>query len=295
MRMIGIPQWRSRTLRNTFPQAMARPFVALFKVPVSLTAFYYLITFAWVVGINTTLAIFLTPLYNFGPKQIGKYSLSSGDILGYAITLSTLIGFFYFTPIVAAIIGETIGHWLHDFVAREYMKRHDNHLKPEARLTVIWFSTPFMLAGLVLLGFALERAYHYMVCSLGWGLYVFGIMITTVGVNAYVLDSYPEVSTLWMADLYLPSPKESHILMSILNRHLGKLLPGLTLHARLVVSSYHISRYSKRIPLGGITNYLYKGHLGECKGHRRVLGCASCDLLYWLHFDHPSSGVWREA
>ena len=112
-----------------------------------------------------------------------------------------LIGFFYFTPIVAAIIGEILGHWLHDLVARQYMKRNNNHLEPEARLTVIWFSTPFMLAGLVLLGFALERAYHYMICSLGWGLYVFGIMITTVGVNAYVLDSYPEVSLTYTAAL----------------------------------------------------------------------------------------------
>lgn len=51
-----------------------------------------------------------------------------------------------------------------------------------------------MFAGLILLGFALEREYHYMLASLGWGLYVFGIMITTVAVNAYVLDSYPEAS-----------------------------------------------------------------------------------------------------
>ena len=50
-----------------------------------------------------------------------------------------------------------------------------------------------MLAGLVLLGFSLEQGYHYMIAALGWGLYVFGIMITTVGLNAYVLDSYPEV------------------------------------------------------------------------------------------------------
>ena len=71
-RMIGIPQWKSKRLRNSFAQAIARPFIVLFKVPVALTGFYYLITFAWVVGINTTLAIFLTPLYNFGPKQIGK-------------------------------------------------------------------------------------------------------------------------------------------------------------------------------------------------------------------------------
>jgi hypothetical protein len=73
------------------------------------------------------------------------------------------------------------------------MHRHVGRLEPEARLAVIWLSTPFMLSGLVLLGFSLEQGYHYMVAALGWGLYVFGIMITTVGLNAYVLDSYPEV------------------------------------------------------------------------------------------------------
>jgi hypothetical protein len=109
------------------------------------------------------------------------------------LTCCTITGFFYFTPIVAAIIGETMGHWLHDLVARQYMNRRNGRFEPEARLTVIWFSTPFMLAGLVLLGFALQNAYHYMITSVGWGLYVFGIMITTVGLNAYVLDSYPEV------------------------------------------------------------------------------------------------------
>ena len=29
-------------------------------------------------------------------------------------------------------------------------------------------STPFMLAGLILLGFALEDVYHYMIAALGW-------------------------------------------------------------------------------------------------------------------------------
>lgn len=33
-----------------------------------------------------------------------------------------------------------------------------------------------------------------MLTSLGWGMYVFGIMITTVAINAYGLDSYPEGS-----------------------------------------------------------------------------------------------------
>ncbi|KAH6720085.1 major facilitator superfamily domain-containing protein [Leptodontidium sp. MPI-SDFR-AT-0119] len=172
-RMLGIAQWRSRNHRNTIGQALQRPFIAISKLPVLLTVVYYMLTFAWVVGINTTLAIFLTPLYNFGPKQIG---------------------FFYFTPVVAALLGELTGHWLHDFVARLSMKRNHGVLEPEARLKVIWISTPFMIVGLILLGFCLEEGYHYMVTSVAWGLYVFGIMITTVGVNAYNLDAYPEAS-----------------------------------------------------------------------------------------------------
>lgn len=156
-----------------------------------------------------------------------------------------LAGFFYSTPIVAALIGEIVGHWLHDLVARQYMKRHDNHLKPEARLSVIWFSTSFMLAGLVLLGFALERSYHYMISSLGWGLYVFGIMITTVGVNAYVLDSYPEVSPPHVARSYCVPSRKSYTPMLIPKRHMAKFLDGLTVHVPLVISSYHTFRYSK--------------------------------------------------
>jgi hypothetical protein len=53
---------------------------------------------------------------------------------------------------------------------------------------------PFLVSGLILMGFALEREYHYMLAALGWGLYVFGIMVVTVAINSYVLDSYPEAS-----------------------------------------------------------------------------------------------------
>ncbi|KAJ4516473.1 hypothetical protein HRR83_001807 [Exophiala dermatitidis] len=172
-RLLGISQYRSRHLRNTFGQAVMRPVKVILKPTVFLSCFYYLLTFAWVVGINTTLSIFLTPLYNFGPKQIG---------------------YFYFTPVVAALLGEVTGHWLHDYLATSYIRRHDGHFEPEVRLRAIWVSTPFMLAGLVGLGFCLEDGFHYMVTSLFWGLYVYGIMITTVALNAYNLDSYPEAS-----------------------------------------------------------------------------------------------------
>ncbi|PNY25390.1 Uncharacterized protein TCAP_04679 [Tolypocladium capitatum] len=172
--LIGVHQRRVDLLKpNTFVDALLRPVKVLIKLPIFLISFYYFLTFAWVVGINTTLSIFLTPLYDFGPKQIG---------------------FFYFTPVVAALFGELSGHWIHDLIAQYYIHKHHGHFEPEVRLRAIFISTPFMIAGVVLLGFALENAYHYMLTSLGWGLYVFGIMITTVAINAYGLDSYPNGS-----------------------------------------------------------------------------------------------------
>ncbi|KAL4793721.1 major facilitator superfamily domain-containing protein [Aspergillus venezuelensis] len=172
-RLIGIQQRQTGYIVNTPYDAVMRVVKVILKPVVLWATMYYLLTFAWVVGVNTTLSIFLTPLYNFGPKQIG---------------------FFYFTPVVAAILGEITGHWLHDSIATFSARHNAGHLEPEARLIATWIATPFMIAGLILLGFALEEEYHYMFTALGWGLYVFGIMIVTVAVNAYVLDSYPEAS-----------------------------------------------------------------------------------------------------
>ena len=104
------------------------------------------------------------------------------------------IGFFYFTPIIAALLGEIVGHWLHDYLAKLYTRHNAGIMEPEGRLLAVYLSTPFMLAGLVLIGLCFQNRYHYMATAVAWGLYVFGIMITTVAVNAYNLDSYPEAS-----------------------------------------------------------------------------------------------------
>lgn len=76
-RLLGIEQWHSRNQRSTFYQAFMRPWQVIAKPTVLLSMTYYMFTFAWVVGINTTLSIFLGPLYNFGLRQIGMfYSLT---------------------------------------------------------------------------------------------------------------------------------------------------------------------------------------------------------------------------
>ena len=80
-RLIGVEQWRSRRLRNSFAQAMMRAIRTVSKPVVLMADLYYACTFAWVVAINATLALFVTPLYNFGPKQIGNIPLPAPSSL----------------------------------------------------------------------------------------------------------------------------------------------------------------------------------------------------------------------
>lgn len=172
-RMVGIPQWKSRHLRNTLYDSCMRVVMAFTRPTVMISFIYYMLTFAWVVGINTTLAQFMGPVYGFGALQIG---------------------YIYFAPLVATGLGEIFGHWLHDKIAKSYIRAHKGVFEAEARLYAIAFSMPFMLAGLIVLGFTLEREWHYMAMACSWGLYVFGIMITTTAISAYNLDSYPEAA-----------------------------------------------------------------------------------------------------
>ncbi|KAJ5934038.1 hypothetical protein N7466_003585 [Penicillium verhagenii] len=173
LRLIGVEQWRSRSQRNPFIEAISRSLLVLGKPVILLTNLYYVCIFAWLVAINATLPIFLSSLYGFGPKQIG---------------------FMYFAPVVAAIIAYTLGHWLHDALANFYVRRNNGVFHPESRLIIVWLAMPFMLSGLVIVGFALQRHYHYMLVALGWGLYTFGMILNSASVNMYVLNSYPEAS-----------------------------------------------------------------------------------------------------
>jgi hypothetical protein len=95
---------------------------------------------------------------------------------------------------VAVLLGEAAGHWLHDVLARRHVRARGGRFEPEARLAAVVLATPLTVAGLVLVGQALGRGWHYMAAAAAWGLYVFGVMVTTVALSSYCLDCYPEAS-----------------------------------------------------------------------------------------------------
>lgn len=176
------PEWKSRFLRiigierrprGTFLRSTTRPFIASSKIPVALIVVYYFLNFAWIIGVNATISTWLTTFYGFTPKGLGL---------------------FYFSGITGSILGEVLGHWIHDMVARFYLKRHGGCIDPEARLIICYLAGVLMAVGLLILGFALQYRWHWAYLAVFGGMQVAGINLATTAVNAYLLDSYPEGS-----------------------------------------------------------------------------------------------------
>lgn len=136
-------------------------------------------SFMWAVGINITSTILLeTPIeaggYGFGPRAVG---------------------YLYFTPLVAVFLGETFGHFFNDWIANRYVRKHEGIFKPEARLVTNYIAAAFMIPGLIIVGQTLEKHLSYAGIIMGWGMYVFGVMLATVAITAYALDSYGNASS----------------------------------------------------------------------------------------------------
>ncbi|KAK5137508.1 hypothetical protein LTR08_008486 [Meristemomyces frigidus] len=122
--------------------------------------------------LNTTVSIWLTEFYAFTPRGIG---------------------FFYFFGIIGPLIGWFIGHWMHDAVGRYYARRY-GHIDPEARLIIAYPATLLLFVALLVIGYALEHTWHYMILAVFSSVQCIGVMIVTTAINAYLLDCYPEGS-----------------------------------------------------------------------------------------------------
>jgi MFS family permease len=192
-RLVGFQQVKAQS--KDFAQCMARPGVAITKIPVLTILIYYFLNFAWVIGVNTTIGIWLTNFYQFSTRGIGEFRFHLDQTLPQKQPSTDIsVGYFYFFGIVGCLIGWFSGHFLHDAVGRYYTKRHSGRLDPEARLIITYPATLICCASLIILGFAFEKHWHYMVIAVFAAAQCVGVMIVTTAINAYLLDCYPEGS-----------------------------------------------------------------------------------------------------
>ncbi|KAK5049899.1 hypothetical protein LTR84_004018 [Exophiala bonariae] len=175
-RVIGV--WQLQTTPGYFirpKESLVRLFATLMKPAVFLVMLYYAMNLMWVIGVNQTTGIL------FGtPHEAGGYGMSTKSA-----------GFCAILPVCSVLVGELVGHWNNEWIARRYIRKHNGLFKPEARLPPIYPAHALMVGGLILLGQALGRHLHIGAVMVGWGFFVFGQMVMTVSLTAYILDAYP--------------------------------------------------------------------------------------------------------
>lgn len=172
-RLIGREQYKTKYIGNSFLGAASRPALAICKIPVFLACLYYFLTFAWVIGNNTTISVFLLPEYHYNFRNLAAI---------------------YVSPVIGAAVGQIGGHWLHDLIAKLYAKYHNGRIVPECRLIILWLMTPIDIAGLNMIGSTLTHHWNPWILIVGWGIHNFSTIVTTTAIGAYVLDAYPEAS-----------------------------------------------------------------------------------------------------
>ncbi|GAA6020660.1 hypothetical protein JCM10207_007814 [Rhodosporidiobolus poonsookiae] len=178
LNLTGVTAFRERQHKAAVLPSVMRLLEVITKPTMIIICIVYALSFMWAVGINITSSILLAT-----PKAAG----------GYGLTLKT-VSFVYFTPLVGLVIGEFIGHFLNDHLAERYVRRHKGIFKPEIRLPIYFLAAFLMIPGLIIVGQALEKGLSVAAIIMGWGMYVVGVMVSSVAVTAYVLDVYPTAS-----------------------------------------------------------------------------------------------------
>jgi MFS family permease len=164
--------------RRPFLASHARLLAVIVKPIIFPLMIFFMMTYMWAIGINITSSILIG---------------SPVDVGGYGLSLKST-SFLYFTPVVALIIGEWFGHWFNDFLATRYVKRHQGLFIPETRLWPNYLAVALMIPGLVICGEALENKWNVGTIVIGWGLYMVGVIISSVCTTSYTLDCYPNAA-----------------------------------------------------------------------------------------------------
>ncbi|KAF7186725.1 Efflux pump radE [Pseudocercospora fuligena] len=174
-RVLGLWQIPNHGTLTSVKDSLIRLWKVLISPMVVPCMLIHAMQFMWGVGVNLTSSIlFATPV------EDGGY--------GYA---TKQVGFLYFTPVVAVWLGEAFGHVFNDWIARRYIRKHSGTFRPEVRLWILYIGAILMVPGLVVVGQALGKRLSVAAVIMGWGMYVFGGMLSGVSLTAFLMNKCP--------------------------------------------------------------------------------------------------------
>lgn len=173
--------WEKLALWSTSPSSFSQlarhvyePFLILFSIPAVfyVSIMYGFMTACITVTVTTISAQMPQPPYNFDPSAIGLMNLPT--------FIGTIIGAFMYGP-------------LSDYLIVFQAKRNGGMYEPEMRLWILPVIAPFVLAGLLMIGFALNDGLPWPIVAVGLGLVGFGVTPACSAGLTYLTDGYTEV------------------------------------------------------------------------------------------------------
>ncbi|KAH8917870.1 MFS general substrate transporter, partial [Atractiella rhizophila] len=135
------------------------------------------------IGVNVTQVIFI-----LSPPPLG-YGLNADQLAGT-----------YFSPVIAVVIGEALGHFLNDFIANYQIKRNHGVFEAEMRLWTLYIALPFFIAGFIIIGECFEHKLNVGGLVIGWiasrahrtSLGESAVLVSTVCIYAYLNNAFPD-------------------------------------------------------------------------------------------------------
>lgn len=154
-----------------------QPFVIMFYIPPIL----YMAIFNG--AIYSANIIQVTTISSYLPEEPYLFSSDQVGLMG----LPAFIG---------ATIGSVLSGPLSDYMILRLSKRNEGIYEPEMRLWLILGTAPFILAGLILFGIAIDQGKSWIIIAIGYALASFGTAVANVLSLAYLIDAYGEVRRL---------------------------------------------------------------------------------------------------
>ena len=117
-------------------------------------------------------ALMVSDPWNFTPAAIGLLSLAS---------------------LVGTTIGVLVTGPASDWIALYLARRNNGIFEPEMRLWVLVLSSPLMMIGCMIFGFAMNHGWNWVAVVMGIGLINAGSVPTISVIITYILDAYSEI------------------------------------------------------------------------------------------------------
>ncbi|KAL6299412.1 MFS general substrate transporter [Sparassis latifolia] len=181
--LVGITGMRMARYRASWRSVSLACLDVIWRPHIASILLFESLLFGFGIGINTTNAVFLAL------PVPGGYGFSQYAIAGA-----------YGTPIVAVLIGETLGRYFNDWVMNYGIRHNKGVFVAETRLWTCYIAVPLYVCGFVVLGASFQKHLSVGALVMGWGIAEMAIMMNTVAVYAYCNDCFPtrqgEVSAL---------------------------------------------------------------------------------------------------